>query len=195
MDLIFINDHKLKIMLSGSDMKEYSLDCDALDYESTKTQSIFRNILNKAKEDTGFDSEGGRVFIQLYPSKEGGCEMYVTKLGGLTGRRGAEDGAAKKTVEGKRECAYSFENLENLLAVCRRLSSLGYSEKSSAWRLPDRYCLLINEPEENAYIPVSECSFIREYGKSESARNTGLLIAERGKCICAENAIDTLACF
>ena len=194
MDLIFINDHKLKIMLSGSDMKEYSLDCNALDYESTETQSVFRNILNKAKEDTGFDFEGGRVFIQLYPSKEGGCEMYVTKLGGLTNCRESDEGALKKP-DGKRECAYSFDRLENLLSVCRRLSTLGYSEKSSAWQLSARYYLLISEPEENAYIPLSECSFIREYGKSESVKNTTLLISERGKCICTENAIDTLARF
>ena len=194
MDLIFINDHKLKIMLSGSDMKEYSLDCNALNYESTETQSVFRNILNKAKGDTGFDFEGGRVFIQLYPSKEGGCEMYVTKLGGLASRRESDECAPKKS-DGKRECAYSFDRLENLLSVCRRLSSLGYSEKSAAWQLADKYYLLISEPEENAYIPLSECSFIREYGKSESLKNSTLLIAERGRCICAENAIDTLACF
>lgn len=195
MDLIFINDHKLKIMLSGSDMQKYSLDCSNLDYDNKETRSRFWDILNEAKENTGFDFEGGRVFIQLYPSKEGGCEMYVTKLGGLASRRESGDGTAKKTSEGKRECAYSFESLENLLSVCRRLSSLGYSEKSSAWQLPDRYYLLLNEPEENAYIPLCECSFIREYGKSESVRNATLLIAERGKCICAEGAIDTLACF
>jgi len=121
--------------------------------------------------------------------------MYVTKLGGPYHNKEGDNLTQKKNPEGKRECAYSFETLEALLSVCRRLSSLGYSENSSAWSLPGKYYLLINEPEENAYIPLSECSFIREYGKSESVRHTKLIISERAICICPENAIDTLSCF
>ena len=195
MDHIYINDHKLKIMLTDNDMKKYSLDAGELDYNDKETRCILWDILSEAKESTGFDTDGGKIFIQLYPSKEGGCEMYVTKLGGPSYNKEADNLSSKKTSEGKRECAYSFDSLDSLLSVCRRLSSLGYSEKSSAWSLSDKYYLIINEPEENAYIPLSECSFIREYGKSESARHTRLLISERAECICPDNAIDTLACF
>ena len=195
MDLIYINDHKLKIMLTDNDMKRYSLDSSSIDCDDKETRVILWDILSEAKESTGFDTDGGRIFIQLYPSREGGCEMYVTKLGGPSHSNDGDYPVAKKTSEGKRECAYSFLTLEDLLSVCRRLSSLGYSERSSVWRLDDRYCLLIDEPEENAYIPLSECSFIREYGKSESARHTRLLISERAECICRDNAVDTLACF
>ena len=195
MDLIVINGNKLKITLTQTDMQDFSLDCESLDYEDSETRNIFWNILGKAKEKTGFDAERARIFIQIYPSKEGGCEMYVTKLGGATEHTKEGEEVAKKPYEVRRECAYSFDTMEKLICVCRRLSSLGYSEKSSAWRLPDKYCLLINEPEENAYIPLSECSFIREYGKSENLRNVKLTISERGECICRENAVDTLAVF
>lgn len=194
MDLIYINDHKLKITLSPIDMSEYSLSSSDLNYENERTREIFSDILCKAKKDTGFDTDGGRIFIQLYPSKEGGCEMYVTKLGGHSRRPDSEE-IPKKTSEGRRECAYSFDSFDKLLSVCRRLSSLGYSEKSSAWHTPDRYYLIISEPEENAYIPLSECSFIREYGRSEGARNSSLLLCEHGRCICPDNAVDTLARF
>lgn len=194
MDLIYINDHKLKIMLSEGDMKEYSLDTSDLNYENRETRERFWSILNTVGKSTGFDFEGGKIFIQLYPSKEGGCEMYVTKLGGSP-RSSGKDETRGKISEGRRECAYSFESLENLLSVCRRLSSLGYSEKSSAFYLTNKYFLIISEPEENAYIPLSECSFIREYGKSESARNTEFLLSERGECICTDDAVDILAAF
>lgn len=195
MDHIYINDHKLKIMLTDKDMKKYSLDAGELDYNNKETRGILWDILSEATENTDFETDGGKIFIQLYPSKEGGCEMYVTKLGGASNNKESANLSSKKTAEGKRECAYSFDSLEALLSVCRRLSSLGYSDKSSAWRVFDKYYLLINEPEENAYIPLSECSFIREYGKSESARHVKLLISERAACICPDNAIDTLACF
>ena len=29
----------------------------------------------------GFDAVGERVFVQYYPEKHGGCEMFVTKIG------------------------------------------------------------------------------------------------------------------
>lgn len=193
MDLILIDQNKLKIMLSDSDMKDYSLNCASVDYDDRETRTVFWNILHRAKDETGFDAEGGKIFIQFYPSKEGGCEMYVTKLGLV--RNDEHEKKDKKQSSGLRECAYSFDALEKLLAVCRRLSEIGYPEKSAAWRSSDKYYLLLEEPEENAYIPLTECTFIREYGKSESFRSLKMLLAEQGECICAEDAVDILSQF
>ena len=52
-----------------------------LDYENTETRRAFWSILDEAKHRTGFDAASEKVFVQVYPSKSGGCEMYVTKLG------------------------------------------------------------------------------------------------------------------
>ncbi len=192
MELILISENKLKIMLSDTDMKDYSLDCDRLDYDDSETKSILRSILDRAKYETGFDSGRGSIFIQLYPSREGGCEMYVTRLNVNVKKNDGEDVIS---TSGKRECAYSFERLDDLLCVCRRLSSIGYDEKSSVWRTKEKYYLLIFEPEENAYIPLSEYSFIREYGKSENRKNVLLLLAEKGSLIAEKNAVDLLSGF
>ena len=80
MELILINTSKLKIMLTPDDMKRYSLDIDKMNYDNTETRRVFWNILDTAKHETGFDAASDRVCIQVYPSKGGGCEMYVTKL-------------------------------------------------------------------------------------------------------------------
>lgn len=193
MDLIFINKNKLKIMLNNADMADYSLSPDTIDYNDVDAKNIFYNILNRAKKETGFDFENGRIFIQLYPSKEGGCEMYVTKLCGVSKRDDEKDSG--EMIKGKRRCAYSFESLDSMLSVCRRLFSLDYSEKSSAFSYSDRFYLLLSEPEETAYIPLSEFSFIKEFGRSESYKNTELLLIEKGSCICNNNAVETLAAF
>ena len=192
MELILINENKLKIMLSDTDMKDYALDCDRLDYEDSDAKSIFRSILDRAKFEIGFDSDRGSIFIQLYQSREGGCEMYVTKLNANV-KKNNGDGLIRP--DGLRECAYSFNNLEALLSVCRRLSTIGYSENSTVARINDKYYLIIREPEENAYIPLSEYSFIREYGKSENRKNILLLTAEKGHVIAEDNAVDILSGF
>ena len=91
MELIMISESKLKIMLTSEDMKEYSLNYDNLSYENTETRRAFWSILDEAKHRTGFDAASERVFVQVYPSKKGGCEMYVTKLGILSGKKRADN--------------------------------------------------------------------------------------------------------
>lgn len=80
MELLLISSSKLKVTLSESDMQSYSLTCDTLDYDNTETRRAFWDIFDVAKHETGFDAASDRVFIQVYPSKSGGCEMYITKL-------------------------------------------------------------------------------------------------------------------
>ena len=97
MELILISNTKLKVMLSASDMQKYELDNNSIDYDNTETRKAFWQILDEAKHKTGFDAASDKVFIQVYPSRGGGCEMYVTKLGGARCEdQGAEPPAHKK---------------------------------------------------------------------------------------------------
>ena len=81
MDLIKINDNKLKIMLTPVDMQCYALKADELDCGGIETRQAFRNIMDEVRNRTGFDAKGNQIYVQVYPSREGGCEMFVTKLG------------------------------------------------------------------------------------------------------------------
>ena len=199
MELIMINENKLKITLSVCDMKQYCLDCSTIDYDNTETRRAFWSILDEVKHQTGFDAASQKVFIQLYPSKEGGCEMYVTKLGEKHKCEESDDpvpDSHRLRPLPKRHVAYSFNSLDRLIAVCTRLSSIGFSEKSSAFRShieKDKFFLLLEEPEENAYLPVTELSFICEYGKSENLKNTMLFIHEHADPICQSRAVETLS--
>ena len=80
MDLIRIDDNKMKIMLSERDMQCYSLDVGNMDYTRSETRRAFRHILDDVCIRTGFDAKGEQLYVQLYPSRKGGCEMFVTKL-------------------------------------------------------------------------------------------------------------------
>ena len=78
MELIRISQTKLKIMLDRNDMRR--LDLEAGNPADISSREAFRNILKEAKARCGFDAVGDRVFVQYYPDKCGGCEMFVTKL-------------------------------------------------------------------------------------------------------------------
>ena len=216
MELIRIGDSKLKITLTSDDMTQYDLDCDTMDYDNTETRKAFRDILDRAKHATGFDVAGDRVFVQLYPSKKGGCEMYVTKLGLVCAER--RDGERTRTAatrsthnnhpapsispltesgeERERMGAYRFEGLDPLLAVCRQLAAMGYHAQSSAYRDENaRYYLLLCERAGAFGTPVGEYAFITEFGTPENERTIRLYISEHGSVICEGNAVTTLSRF
>ena len=83
MEFILINDNKIKVMLTEEDLQEFEIEADELDYSNTDTKKMFWDVLSRAKRLTGFDTDGQRVLVQLYPSRHGGCEMFVTKIGTL----------------------------------------------------------------------------------------------------------------
>ena len=81
MELIVISKSKLKIMLTAPDMVRYRLETARMDCADAHTRAAFRHIFDDARAEIGFDTEGERLFVQLYASREGGCEIFVTKLG------------------------------------------------------------------------------------------------------------------
>lgn len=208
MELILISSSKLKIMLSDEDMTKYALDASTADYDDTATRRAFWSILDDVKNQTGFNAAGDRVFIQLYPSKEGGCEMFVTKMGLLC----AEDtdhsttvsllsGKTSKTLVDKlgesdgreRIGAYVFDDLSSLLAVCHQLCLRKWRGKSEAYRGNNGKCyLILSEKTKDMSATLDRLSFISEYGKTENADTVRLYIREHAACICQSHAVQTL---
>ena len=75
-----IREDKLKVLLTPFDMMKYELTCEKLDYENTETRKAIWSILDHAKHETGFDAAIGKIRIEVYPEKSGGCAIYITKL-------------------------------------------------------------------------------------------------------------------
>ena len=80
MELLVISESKLKIMLTAPDMIKYDLTSPPANGLSLHDREVLRHLFRDAKAEIGFDTEGARLFVQLYASKEGGCEIFVTKL-------------------------------------------------------------------------------------------------------------------
>ena len=78
MELIVISKSKLKIMLDERDMLEYHINDNTNCAEPSARQAI-REILDRARDEVGFETEGSELFVQLYTSRHGGCELFVSK--------------------------------------------------------------------------------------------------------------------
>ena len=80
MELIVIDETKLKIMLTAPDMRHYDLHAERMTAANAATRNAFRHIFEDARAQIGFDTTGERLLVQLYSSRGGGCEIFVTKL-------------------------------------------------------------------------------------------------------------------
>jgi len=182
MELILINNSKLKVMLTPADMESYAITCDTIDYENTETRRAFWNILDEAKHKTGFDAASDRVFIQVYPSRNGGCEMYVTKL--VHNDCPLTCGIDVRRAVTMREI-YSFADIDDLLNVCSQLAVNGYIDDSSAFSDENNYYLILSE--------TGGYSFITEYGERRITNLLEPYLTEHCKCICDGNAVGILS--
>lgn len=175
MEYILINDSKLKIILDSQELAEWDISADELDYANPAARQVFEGLLGYAKKELGFDTAGYKILLQLFPSKDGGCELFVTRLGPNNELKSSRCEKEKKKAEKK---AYSFDKLSHLLAVCKRLSSIEYSGSSSAWFDGSGKWFLLLSVEEG-----TDLHFISEYGEIESPSALELYLCEYGTAV------------
>ena len=212
MELIRIDEEKLKMILSHEDLLEFEMEESELDYTNTETKRMFWELLRRAKQSTGFDTDGHRVLVQLYPSREGGCEIFVTRLGILCHdcdfnyeeyEEEEEDDVNfsekvphRRIAQEKRSAAFGFDDLDDLLKACRRLLAKPYRGKSSVYHSEEgRYYLFLDLPDpSDPWNPSApdEFSFLNEYGTSERSDLLGAYLPEHATLLCPKDAISRL---
>ena len=128
MEYIPINEAKLKVILESADLVRWDIRAEDLDYSNPEAKFVFEDILQHAKDAFGFDTSGYKILLQLFPSKDGSCELFITRLSARSS--GISSEALLRPSE---SAAYSFERLSHLISVCKRLIDAGFCGESSAW--------------------------------------------------------------
>lgn len=206
MELIRISDRKLKIMLTPTDMTHFELDSQTLGEDSVQMHRSFRLLLDELRLKIGFDADDKHISIQYFPSREGGCEMFISNL-----QESNTEGAVpvinsisknalqihtgkKSTGCFKREFAYRLPTLDALLAVCERLRRINYICESTAYRdRKKQYYLLMSALSESPFSTPDEIGFILEYGTIENYAMRKQYLQEHGTVLCGEKAIEVLS--
>ena len=203
MELIRINSHKLKIMLTPADMSHFELPTEGFAENGDRSHHSVSLLLKELRERFGFEADEEGLSVQFFPSREGGCEMFISKpLEEKAEEREADTvkDAEKNALQPhryrsksncfKRDFAYRFESLEFLLSVCRRLLEIGYICESTAFYDRQRnYYLLLSSLSASPFSIPEEIGFITEYGSIQSPAGTRLYLAEHGEAICLSDAV------
>ena len=192
MELILINDTKLKIMLTDADMERYELDCNCANYNNTETRRAFWSILDEAKHKTGFDAASDKIFIQLYPSKEGGCEMYVTKVGTLHSKKSVSSKTNQDSPTYHQNIVFSFNSINDLISACHLINLSKINIKSTAWTDERHIYYLFLIPDGSIDMSIVY-GILSEFGNNLKNDNILSYIKEHGKILCQSCAIEKLS--
>jgi len=207
MELIRISDRKLKIMLTPKDMRLFELNPEQFGQDSAQMHRSFRLLLTEVRRQTDFDADDSHLSVQYFPSREGGCEMFICNLREEKEKKERTESFLpvfapctelrpykKKHGSFRRECAYRFANLAHLLAACRRLFGQDCICESSAFRDEGGdYFLFLTVFSITPYTTPEQIEFITEYGTPENALHLKIYIREHGSVVCHAVAIATLA--
>lgn len=211
MELIRISDRKLKIMLTQTDMYQFELNADSFGEDSAQMHRSFRLLLDAVRKQTDFDADDNHLSVQYFPSRGGGCEMFISHLQNddpkkergstptslLPSTKNATQIRPFQKVSGsfRKDCAYRFEALCHLLKVCKRLLGMEYICESTAYRdEKGGYFLFLTLLSTSPFSTPEELDFIVEYGSIENASLLRLYIREHAALICSQNAIRELGC-
>lgn len=187
MEIIRIGENKLKLILTDEDLEKHHLKFETLNYDNTETRRILWQILDEAKQKTGFDAAAEKTLVQAYPGRKSGCEIYVTRLNART-----------SSVRG-RHSVFRFEDASELFTVCYELSRRGRHYEAALYEdEKEHYYLCIKEPPVSSIQKdelLSPLSFIEEYGQKLKGNTFFSYIKEHGACLIDAGAIEALCHF
>ena len=148
MEFLLIGESKIKIVLSSAEAKKQGLDTSSTDVSGPLARRVLWRILDMAKTEVGFDPKGDKVLIQLYPLANGGCELFVTKLGILSESSARlVSKSDRMAMLAKSRSLYRFDDLSDIISASRAVKSIigDLSPKSDVYLDGDKYYLSIEE--------------------------------------------------
>ena len=195
-----VNENKLKIILTNEDMDLLDLTYEEMAanyYEDAGTKRILWEIIENAKNQTGFDSGLEKPSVVVYPEKGGGCFVHVTKEI-KDSQNKINEAYTPYTYEKKyksklytsvkkKRILYMFENSETLFEVCRQLTLTGYTGKSDIFADKNNYYLCIEDNREKSL------ELIGEYGILINNPMFGFYLDEHTKKIISSDAVKKFA--
>lgn len=125
-----INDNKIKITLSNSELEERNLNFQSLRYNTPEAQTLFLDMMKQAEYEHGFKTANCQLFIEAASVNNGQFIVTVTKLQEKTlppvpqKRKNSlpELKVKKKQTVVNQKIVYKFDNFEQICELVKTKS-------------------------------------------------------------------------
>ena len=199
-----LTENKIRIIIKPEDIKDKDLDLHTIMTKTAESQGLLLEILNKAKQEIGFDTDGCRLLVEAYSSLEDTFVFTVTKY--HVENEESNYSQSRRIVKVKRKTftddsdnyIYRFDNFDAFCNFCELLEknkpiyTKGLIGLSSLYLLNNNYFLVLKHVNNTHKNNKKFHSYISEFSKpinySEVYENK---LKEYGKIIMKKNAIST----
>ncbi|MBQ9071296.1 MAG: adaptor protein MecA [Clostridia bacterium] len=194
MDVLKINSTKIKIMMSPSDVKKFGLNTSDIDYNDKETRVKVWEILDFVKSNHDFDHGKDKLLVQFYPSKDGGAELFVTRLVGLSkGKERWVSKAGNVTMLDSRQTVYNFKNFNDLIHIAKIINGRKSIKGSELFYDDyDGYYLEITEQGKTRLDSICDLAIIMEFAEA-TPKDKLPYITEHCKKLTDGSAVEQLA--
>lgn len=129
-----INDDKLKIILSSSDLSEKNVDVDSFLANPIESQNLFFEILDLAEEKYNFDIEDNKAVIEAISLDNNVFILTITKL------------SSNFDISNSKTRIYYLEDINDLINLYSFVNKNNISiPKIEIYKLIDKYYIVLNE--------------------------------------------------
>ena len=194
-----LTENKIRIIVNSYDLENKNLDFKALLSRTLDSQGFFLDMLEKAKTEVGFNTDGCKILVEAFSTTDEylifTITKYVDKSNTQTGKRPKVK--MKNLNISATKAIYKLDNFDVFCDLCTYLNN-NFSnitkiyKCSSLYLYNNNYYLLIRNNNiskdimQNFYISISE--FLSMANLSSNFENK---LFEHGKAIIKNNAILT----
>lgn len=198
-----ITENKIRILIKQEDFKDKSIDLQKLLLSTPESHSLFLEILNKAKEEVNFNTEGHKLLIEAYLQNE---DVFIFTITKYLEPNTNDITKPKKYLTVKRKShtinsssqIYSFNNFEEFCEFCNfinkknNISLKSIFKTSILYLYNNTYYLVIDGININhKSLNTFHTSLLEFSNPLELSKNFKFKLKEHGKIIIKNNAINT----
>ena len=118
-----LTENKIRIILKKEDFKDKTLNVQELLLTTRESQSLFLEILNRAKKEVNFDTDGHKLLIEAHVQNE---DVYIFTITKYIESKNTLKNKPKRFLTVKKRssilnnsgCIYQFNNFENFCDFC-----------------------------------------------------------------------------
>ena len=111
-----ITDSSIKISLGAKEAEEYNI-TEGMVAETGEIKRSFSKLLDRAKRELGIKLPSGKLLAEVFSSRDGGYEIFVSYLN--------QDSCASTTRDAREQSAYLISSIDSLIYVKEMLDTVG----------------------------------------------------------------------
>ncbi len=208
-----ISENKVKFLLNQVDLMERNIKISDLAYGSEKTQALFREMMEQAVMECGFEVENAPLMIEAIPVSPESIMIIVSKVDGSADlenkfnllpqtkdtrkfKKSASPTHAghTSTYDDKNISVYSFDTLDDVTNASVRL--FGYFNGTNfLYKNQKRYFLILQNDNSDDKVEMEELeTVLSEYGQKHASNVVSkYYLKEHGELLINDSAIRVLA--